>query len=264
MLDFDALDALRENVSHKSNSQALPGLADLLGLWTEWLALPGNFMDVVENPFPLWVAPMGMRFEARVVWRFVLKSLSSTHSEQMKRVLEIYDKWENSEPERFYQQYSVKGNAPSDEGMRSFFKDIFYETKAHFDRFHARFYQELVRTHVAINSRSLHQADENIRTGHGQSRQMITQDNGGVYYGIPLFTERAFVYVENIAEIVNAINAAILEHVTPGFPIPDIEEAWWMAMLRMQAWNMGIKLIVRKGLKVPIDYYEDPSRIYIM
>jgi hypothetical protein len=39
-------------MSHVSTSQVLPGLADLLGLWSEWLLLPGHHVGVVENPFP--------------------------------------------------------------------------------------------------------------------------------------------------------------------------------------------------------------------
>jgi hypothetical protein len=46
--------------------------------------------------------------------------------------------------------------------------------------------------------------------------------------------------------------------------LPSLEEAWWMMMVRMQAWNMSIKLVMREGLTVPHYYYGDPSRVYIL
>jgi hypothetical protein len=262
-LESNTLDSLRQSLSHKQTSQVLPGFADLLGLWSEWLPLPGHFMDVADNPFPVQVVPMGVRSEARVVWRWLLKSRTSNSSDQIKRIIEIYDEWEKSEPERFYTQYEATGNALVIDAMRSFFEKIFYETKSYFDQFHNSFYKELVRTHVMVNSHSLKQAEENFQTGHKQPRPEISTSTAR-YRGDSIFTERAFVYAENVNEICDILEPTKFAHEADKSSIPSIEEAWWIAMLRMQAWNMGIKLIMREGITVPYHYYGDPSRVYIL
>jgi hypothetical protein len=262
-LDSFALNSLRDSLSHSSTLHVLPGLADLLGLWTEWIPLPSHFMDVVENPFPVQVTPMGMRFEARVVWRWILRSQTNARSHQMNRILEIYDAWEKSGPERFYAHYKFPGNSPYDYPMKSFFKNIFDETRSYFQRFHFEFYEKLVRTHVAVNAQSLKQADGS-RPYDSTPRHLDITPPNIVYKGDPIFTERAFVYVDNLAQICDEIDPTKYAHVKDSSSIPCIEEAWWMAMLRMQAWNMCVNLVEREGLTVPYHYYGDPSRVYIL
>jgi hypothetical protein len=55
----------------------------------------------------------------------------------------------------------------------------------------------LMLEHVRSNIRSLQKAEENIRTGLIRPQLQIPQSNSP-YQGDPIFTERAFIYVENI------------------------------------------------------------------
>jgi hypothetical protein len=124
-LDDSAIEALESSLSTQTvSAHALPGFADLLGMWSAWLPIPNIGVDSVESPFPVHVTPMGRRPEARVVWRFLLQHKPHP-SDVMKQVLDIYNEWEMIEPTRFYSSYGVKGNDPTEERMRSYFKMIF-------------------------------------------------------------------------------------------------------------------------------------------
>jgi hypothetical protein len=150
--------------------------------------------------------------------------------------------------------YEVKGNDPGEERMRSYFKTIFDKVEPYWS-------QVLIDAHVAINAHSLKEAEDNITSGRACLRPQIPLRNGTEFYeGDPIFTERAFVYAENIAKL----SLAIGRYQWNPSPSITIEDAWWMMMLRMQAWNMGIKLITREGVTVSHQYYNDQSRVYIL
>jgi hypothetical protein len=253
-LDDSAIKALNSSLTTQTTSaHVLPGFADLLGIWPAWLPIPNHAVDIVESPFPVHVTPMGRRPEARVVWRFLLQQMPHP-SDVMKQVLDVYNEWEMIEPARFYSFYEVKGNDPGEERMRSYFKTIF-------DKAEPYWYQVLVDAHVAVNAQSLEQAKFNISIKRTSLRPKIPlRDNSEFYQGDPIFTERAFIYVENIAKISSMIGRY---QWNPSLSI-TIEDAWWMMMLRMQAWNMGIKLTTREGVTVSHQYYNDQSRIYIL
>jgi hypothetical protein len=253
-LDDSAIEALNSSLTTQTTSvHALPGFADLLGIWPAWLPIPNHGVDIVESPFPVHVTPMGRRPEARVVWRFLLQQMPHP-SDVMKQVLDVYNEWEMIEPARFYSFYEVKGNDPGEERMRSYFKTIF-------DKAEPYWYQVLIDAHVAVNARSLNLAKLNVSMPRAPFRPKIPlRDNSGFYQGDPIFTERAFIYVENIAKLSSMIGR---HQWNPSLSI-TIEDAWWMMMLRMQAWNMGIKLITREGVTVSHQYYNDQSRVYIL
>jgi hypothetical protein len=248
-LDDTTVEVLHQSLAYKTSAHALPGFADLLGLWTGWLPISSHRNNLVENPFPIEVEPMGRRPESRVVWKFWLQQHPSD-SPQIRRVVEIYNVWESLNPTKFQTLHGVwDGRRPE------FFKEVFDETQLYFDRYVPGFYRELVTSHIVVNAQSFKQAEENIRTmldrPHPQSTDQSQWD--------PIFTERAFVYAENIPKIVEDV--ALWNRVSN---LPPIEEAWWMMMLRMQAWNMGVDLMMRQGLTVPHYYYGDPSRVYIL
>jgi hypothetical protein len=147
LLDLGNVDIelLHQSLDHKSTKQALPGFADLLGLWTNWLPLSMGGANVVESPFPIEVEPMGKRPESRVVWKFLLQQRPND-SPQIKRVTEIYDKWETLDPKGFYTlseiitideidyDAAMLDDTPDMQyisSMRSFFKEVFDETEAY-------------------------------------------------------------------------------------------------------------------------------------
>lgn len=99
-LDKNAIEVLHESLAHESPTQALPGFADLLGLWSDWVNNSIFVSRAVENSFPMHVVPMGKRSESRVVWRFALRNGAGL-SDCLKRVLAIYDEWEDLESLEF-------------------------------------------------------------------------------------------------------------------------------------------------------------------
>ena len=164
---------------------------------------------------------------------------------------------EKAEPNQFHALYEDEHEF----GVRKeWFKKIFDGTMSYFDRLHPAFYAELVRAHITINALSLRQAEENIRTRHNQSRPQILQSRT-TYQGDAIFMERAFIYVENIPKI-----SDVMESYPGGFghAMPSIHDAWWTLMLRMQVWNMGIKLVSREAVTASHHYYNDPTRVYIL
>jgi hypothetical protein len=97
-----AIEALNSSVpTQKSSAHALPGFADLLGIWSAWLPIPNHGVDIVESPFPVHVTPMGKRPETRVIWKFLLQQMPHP-SAVMKQVLDVYTEWKMIEPARFY------------------------------------------------------------------------------------------------------------------------------------------------------------------
>jgi hypothetical protein len=279
-LDEFTIETLHQSLAHKSTTQILPGFADLLGLWSDWVPIPiteqhvvrmnlalerGYNANIAESPFPIDVESMGQRLEPRVVWRYLLKRHVSD-SLQLKRVVAIYDEWESTNPDKFRTRLGhcfVDGDENS-KIMASFSKAVFLETQLYFERLGAVPYWYLVKAHVVVNAQSVKQAELNMQSG--VKRPQILEPQGTNHYqGDPTFTERAFVYVENIPDVISKVRS---EMATSGFraifsPI-EFEEAWWMMMLRMQVWNISVKLVMREGLTIPHQYYGDPSRVYIL
>lgn len=182
--------------------------------------------------------------------------------------MDMYDNWERMEPYLFYTSYAVKGNRSIDVPKRAYFKFVFDEMlMLDHPSISLRICNDVSKAHAVVNSHSLKQAEENIRTGLDHSRPRIPRSNGHPYAGDPIFMERAFVYAENVAKVIDAVEFG--RHIHDFSSVDDfrvyVEDMWWrMMMLRMQAWHMGVKLINREGVTVPHQYYDDPSRIYIL
>ena len=263
-LEHSAIEALRESLTHKHTSQALAGFADLLGLWTGKLLLPSLSTNRVESPFPVQVFSMGTRPESRVVWRWMLQNRNLTHLDPGRRVLEVYDEWARFNPQDFdtFCSYTPDAFHAVDHKAR-FLASIFDETTEYFGNFDPGVYDYFVATHINVNAQSLKQADENIRTGHKQPRPE-TQQHEVTYKGDPIFMERAFIYVENLAKFISTIGTLDPPRTYSRDRIPSVEEAWWMLMLRMQVWNMIHDVVHREGITAPHHYYGDPSRVYIL
>lgn len=109
-------------------SQALPGFADLLCLWTGTLLLPSIPINCVESPFPIRVLTMGRRPETRVVWRWILHSDHDARSRPQARILEAYDKWESWLPEESDAFHRADGECRAGSTLSSFLESIFEET----------------------------------------------------------------------------------------------------------------------------------------
>lgn len=194
----EAIEALRLSLDHRVHGQKHPGFADILGLCTDWAPLPQSHINIVDNPFPIPVVTMGDRPETRVVWRWILKQQESTLSDQRKRILQIYDKWEKSEPEQFYESYGVAGNYGEDVSITAYFRRIFDETSLYFKNVFANkhiSYRELVSAHIEVNAHSISQADDNLGGEHKPTRDKIPMPGSEEpYHGNHIFTERAFIY----------------------------------------------------------------------
>jgi hypothetical protein len=63
--------------------------------------------------------------------------------------------------------------------------------------------------------------------------------------------EKEFFYADNVTKVVDRLRS-------------DLEDAWWMLKLRMQAWYLHVKLIDREGIMIPSRYCYDPRRVYIL
>jgi len=264
IVSFDDVeeDILKRSLHHVPAAERLPGFADLPGLWSSWLPLPGSQINVVDNPFAIPVVSMGEVPDSRVVWRWLLKQRQVTGSNQYQELIKIYDHWETLRSDVFYNDHRIASYAP-DQEARSHAKSIFDETTKYFQQgLHADcFYHRLVFSHIKVNMHSMRQAEENIRNGHASSRGSIPiPRRNGPFRGSPSFTERAYVYAENLPQVL-----ATMKQVGPDlYSDSHIEEAWWTLMLRMQAWNMGIKMVTREGAAVPSQFYNSPSRVYIL
>jgi hypothetical protein len=268
------VETLLQSLSHKSTEQALPDFADLLGLWTGWLPTSVNGMSTVESPFPVEVESMGRRPESRVVWRYFLHQ-DPLKSHKIKRILGIYDQWESFGPTQFQTLHHVEvpllGNVNRQQEystkLRPFLKSVFDEIQTHFyayPHFSQELYQNVMKVHVEVNAQSLTQAEEKIRAGLKRPHQLKPQSTSQ-YQGDPIFTERAFVYVENIPEVVSKVGLELTRsRYQVHFSSTMIEDAWWMMMLRMQVWDMSVNLVMREGLTIPYQYYGDPSTVYIL
>lgn len=88
-------------------------------------------------------------------------------------------------------------------------------------------YVALIGAHLTVNAHSLEQADENIAAGRSRN-----DSRTGHNLWDTIFTERAFVYVDNIPKFVEKMVADANDK-----PLDDaqsLEDAWWMLMVRMQ------------------------------
>jgi hypothetical protein len=146
--------------------------------------------------------------------------------------------------------------------MMEFFKRFFGKATAHLGQLESYTYRTLVKAHITVNAESLKQAEENIQAGRNKARGDIpVPGSNDPYQGDPILTERAFLYVDNIPKVV-----AYMKNVDKREPSerPSYEDAWWLMMMRLHAWMMGINLVDREGVKISSEYYNNPARVYIL
>lgn len=267
----DATAAILDSISHGNSGSHWPAFVDLLGMWSDWLPLDGSRITSVCSPIGHRIFTMMEVYEARVVWRWHLQQaytrspyFQSPLSEQMQKVLEYYNTWEAKYDRRFYHYSRLLGNKSSDGEQVRFFKDIFDATTDYFiamarrysDHYERRgnttFYVDLICSHIIVNSHSLKEADSKINAGQHRNDGRV-----GVHLWDTLFVERAFIYADNVPKVIDGMEKL-------GYPRTDIEDAWWMLVIRGQAWEMGINRIDDKSMIVPSNYYNSPTRVYIL
>jgi hypothetical protein len=91
-LDHETRAVLRTSLSHRHPDQRLPAFTDVLGLWSDWLPLPGNkHTNIVDNPFPIPVTTMGNIPESRMIWMIHLRQQRATLSDPKKQMLEFLE-----------------------------------------------------------------------------------------------------------------------------------------------------------------------------
>ena len=228
---------------------------------------------------------MGRRPETRVIWRSILHNHGDARSRTQSRILEVYDQWESllsEEPDAFCE---ADGHCRAGSTLSSFLESIFEETSEHFDAYYTLYYKDLACAHIDIIAQSLEQAEHNIQTGHCQPRPDIPHA-ADTYRGDPIFTERAFVYVENLPKVVAALGSRkvrpsveALTTLCPRCPrfMVDVDAAHAGGQFNLsfkfrtdtncdftRQWNMNIDIVHREGVTVPHPYYNDPSWVYIL
>jgi hypothetical protein len=262
-LTLATTDAIHASISHPEVAQRLPGFADILGLLSEWLPIPGLPINRVDNPFPFPIRTMGETPEARVVWMWLLKQQESTLSDPKKRVLQFYEVWANIEPEQFRSLYRVLIHSHRDLEITQFFQDRFDEASKFLGQnLGGLSLMHLVKAHIEVNAHSLQEAEASFQAGHNKPRDDITvPGTNDPYQGDPIFTERAFLYAENVSKVVKYMEKIDTREASQR---PSYEDAWWMMMMRLHAWMMSIRLVDREGVKISSEYYDNPVRVYIL
>jgi hypothetical protein len=257
----DAKVALEASLSHKDPAHRLPGFTDVMGLWCDWIPprnLPSNKID---NPFPFPLTTMGEIPESRHVWRSELRKQESSLSDTCKLVLQFYDRWEFKNPQGFLNNYRLKGTSDPE---LDFFKEAFDDTTAYLgghmevikEGLISSVYDLLISVHISINSRSVEQAEENIK--NNAARRLDSPPN----HMDPIFQERAYIYTENIPKFVEEMRRS--EFHDPKKNI-SYEDVWWILMMRLHSWTMSVNWVDdRGGVKIPSEYYYSLARVYIM
>jgi hypothetical protein len=255
-----AREVVLQSVNHWNGGHHWPAFTDVLNLWSDWVPLEFSAINTVISPLGHRVYTMGEAYETRVVWRWLLRQREDQQSLSsiQRRILRLYDSWEREEPVRFYQYYKLTDNNPDHANAKEFFKKIHDETTQYFvskiEQDGPKYYVDLVTAHVKVNCYSLEQADRNFNAGS-------SRNDGRVGHNLydTLFAERAFIYVDNIPEVVEAMR----EREKDTYKLDQVEDAWWMLMLRGACWEMGINRVVQPSC-VPSSYYNSPTRVYIL
>jgi hypothetical protein len=244
-----AIEAIRQSIDHANEVHHWPGFTDLMGLWSEWIPLDDSPINTVIGPMGHRVYTMGEVHESRVIWRWLLKEREKQGclSTVQKSILEFYDMWEARDVDRFSRYYSIAPNNHSSMAEREFFRNMYDTTTVFFkDRIRdtriRMFYVMLVGSHLAVNARSLIEADENIKNTKVRPFGQDLHDQ--------IFRERTFIYVENIPKVVQDVidrcdeDTLRDDRLVPEMPVVELEpemlkDAWWMLMIRMQCVSMA-------------------------
>jgi hypothetical protein len=261
--NWDIRRALRAQLAHRHSAEKLRGFTDILGLWYDWLPMNGTHLNIVDNPFPFPVTSMGEIPESRAVWKLLLKRKEATLTDTQKRVLQFYEDWEKHEPMRFYEYYRVRGNFRTDKAMMAFFQSNFDASGVilvDMELLNFYDYPRLVSAHMKIGSESFQQAEENIQRD-GKGAASAVPGSNATYEGRTIYIEAARQYAQKLGDFVRETKGFIRKGVKEDF---FYEDAWWLMMMRLHCWTMGITLVDREGVKIPSEYYNNPTRVYIL
>jgi hypothetical protein len=123
-------------------------------------------------------------------------------------------------------------------------------------------YKELVQAHIEVNVQSLQEAEANTQARRNKARGDIpVAGTSEPYQGNPIFTERAFLYADNIPKVVKYMEKIDTREFSQR---PSYEDVWWMMIMRLHASMMSIILVNRTGVNIPSEYYDNPARVYIL
>jgi hypothetical protein len=223
-LTISAREALYGSLSYPEVSKRLPGFADILGLSSDWLIISGLSINLLDNPFHFPIQAMGETPEVRIVWMSLLKQRESTLSGPKKRVLQFYEDWLKAEPDWFRKYYRVLGNSFEDMEMTEFFQGRFEEASQFLKQNVGSMYTALVKAHIEASVHSLQEAEANIKASHNKTRDDIAvPGTNDLYQGDPTFTERAFLYAENVSKVLEYMKKIDTRGVNQR---PSYEDAW--------------------------------------
>jgi hypothetical protein len=256
-VDDTAITAIQISTDHENTGHYWPAFVDVLGLWSDWVPCTGSFSNSVKSPIGHRIYTMSEVWEARVVWRWLLREREKrgNNTPVQSRVLHIYDCWEEAEPQRFYDYYKPSYHDKNYAESLAFWKRIYDETTNFFEQWRLEtlphFYRDLIGSHINVNAHSLRQAGEHVTAG-------TSRNDGRVGFNLwdTLFTERAFIYVDNIPKIIENMKVR-------GYSEESVEDTWWMLMLRGQCWEMSINRVVQHSI-VPSSYYYSSTKVYIL
>lgn len=277
-IGYAAEEAIRASTKRSTTNQFWPAFVDLFCLWMDWMPVPGSPITKVHRPVAVRTFTMGEAYEARVVWRWILTQQTNP-SGPKKEVLNRFNSWHARYTDSFVAYYEPgrKGNQPEEMDFLEFFRDIFEKTTKYFEAMELKyrrtssegngssrfasaklstFYANLVCSHVKVNALSLQEAEVSIAAGKHRNDKRV-----GMQLRDTLFTERAFVYADNVHLMVEEMRGRGYDGVDS---VRDIEDAWWMLMLRAQVAEMGMVRVPNPSMKVPSSYYVSPTRVYIM
>lgn len=269
------IDTILQSLNHSDASYHLPAFGDLPGFSCNWIPRAELPRNIVANPFNRRISSQGGSCEFRVVFRWLLQQRKWERglSSGQEYVLNFYDIWETTFPNRFSSNYKVSNMELDTIRQLDFFKRFLDHTDRYFmDRWRKvgdlTFYRKLISAHITVNAGSLKEAEGNINSGKSRNDGRV-----GQVLADEISTERAFLYVDNIPAFVAQIEAIYKEATVRGLGIKaekafntvsnSLEDDWWMLMMRGQCWEMSVNLAVQKS-RAPSSLFNSPTRVYLM
>ncbi|CAN9410882.1 unnamed protein product [Alternaria alternata] len=214
---------------------------------------------------------MGERPESRSVWRSELRKQESSLSDTRRLVLQFYDDWEDQNSQEFVNNYRLEGTRESEPKI-NFFKQAFDEATRYLHTYfdvgdtsldfgetliiRKERYISLIRSHVSINAHSVEQAEENIKNNVVWEKDSLPDNLD------PILMQRAYIYAKNVPRFVEEMEKSSWYDPKENISFEDV---WWILMMRLHAWTMSVDWVDdRGGVKIPSEYYDSPTRVYIL
>ena len=269
-VDPVAIDVISASAS--DGIHRFPGFGDLIGLWSEWLPIYDCSVVSVIAPIKSPIIPMTSAYEAAVVWRHLLtqKKASGALSSQQRRVLDEYDRLVHEYEFDFF-NHTKPSNDPKNAKYITLLKSIHDFTSRFFtdleteyftrsegiytEKKISSFYCQLIASHVSISATSHKEAEQLINAGQKRNDGTV-----GMVLKNDYFSERAFIYADNVPKIVEQM--ARRGYTNGG----EVEDAWWTLMLRGQVWCRSVHLLSTEeapAAPVPSYYFNSTTPVYI-